>query len=127
MLASLYNGPTPSINHNLYIRGNLVYESDSPQRPARVYRRERCRREVLREVGFFDVFPADDAPAAQAAGSWSVYPFFASGTVVVNGIEQGLFVLETTCRSRKRQPVGLEVTIAGPGNTTQSTRTGRSS
>ena len=28
VLASLYDGPTPSIDHNLYIRGNLVYESN---------------------------------------------------------------------------------------------------
>ena len=28
VLATYYDGPTPSIDHNLYIRGNLVYESN---------------------------------------------------------------------------------------------------
>jgi hypothetical protein len=45
-----------------------------------------------REVAFFDTAPytAND-PGYQ--GAWSVYPFFKSGTVVVNSIEQGLFIL----------------------------------
>src|SRR6185369_9060973 len=36
-------------------------------------------------------YPADDVPSFN--GAWSNYPFFASGVVVVSGIEQGLFVL----------------------------------
>jgi uncharacterized protein (TIGR03437 family) len=45
----------------------------------------------LQEVGYFDVYPVDDNPAFN--GTWSNYPFFKSGVVVVSGIEQGLFVL----------------------------------
>jgi hypothetical protein len=45
----------------------------------------------LEEVGFFDIYPNSDS--ANFNGAWSVYPFFASGNVVVSGIEQGLFVL----------------------------------
>ena len=112
VLASLYDGPTPSIDHNLYIRGNLVYESNY-RSGLRVLDASDVAGGVLREVGFFDVFPADDAPAYN--GAWSVYPFFASGTVVVNGIEQGLFVVRPRIVP-EGQPVGLEVTIAGPGN-----------
>jgi len=111
VLASLYDGPTPSIDHNLYIRGNLVYESNY-RSGLRVLDASDVAGGVLREVGFFDIFPADDAPAYN--GAWSVYPFFASGTVVVNGIEQGLFVLRPRIVP-EGQPVGLEVTIAGPG------------
>ena len=112
VLASLYDGPTPSIDHNLYIRGNLVYESNY-RSGLRVLDASNVAGGVLREVAFFDVFPADDAPAYN--GAWSVYPFFASGTVVVNGIEQGLFVLRPRIVP-EGQPAGLEVTIAGPGN-----------
>ena len=112
VLASLYDGPTPSIDHNLYIRGNLVYESNY-RSGLRVLDASDVAGGVLREVGFFDIFPADDAPAYN--GAWSVYPFFASGTVVVNGIEQGLFVLRPRIVP-EGQPAGLEVTIAGPGN-----------
>ena len=112
VLASLYDGPTPSIDHNLYVRGNLVYESNY-RSGLRVLDASDVAGGVLREVGFFDIFPADDAPAYN--GAWSVYPFFASGTVVVNGIEQGLFVLRPRIVP-EGQPAGLEVTIAGPGN-----------
>jgi len=45
----------------------------------------------LNEVAFFDIYPNDDSAAFNAA--WSNYPYFASGVVVVSGIEQGLFVL----------------------------------
>lgn len=46
---------------------------------------------VLREIGFFDIYPADDA--AEFNGAWSVCPFLASGNIVLSGIEQGLFVV----------------------------------
>jgi len=74
---------------------------------------------VLREVGFFDVFPWDDAPAFN--GSWSVYPYFASGSVILNGIEQGLFVVKPR-RMPQGEPQGLAVTIAGPGLVAQTNR-----
>jgi hypothetical protein len=45
----------------------------------------------LQEVGYFDVYPVDDNAAFN--GTWSNYPFFKSGVVIVSGIEQGLFVL----------------------------------
>ena len=46
----------------------------------------------VREVGFFDVDPERDD--ATFHGSWSSYPYFTSGTVVVSSIEKGLFVLK---------------------------------
>jgi hypothetical protein len=45
----------------------------------------------MNEVAYFDVYPVDDQ--ALFNGTWSNYPYFASGTVVASGIEQGLFVL----------------------------------
>jgi choice-of-anchor B domain-containing protein len=113
VLASRYDGPTTSIDHNLYIRGNLVYEANY-RSGLRVLDASEVARGALREVGFFDVYPADDIPAYN--GAWSVYPFFASGSVIVNGIEQGLFVVRPRVRPRD-QPQGLEVTLAGPGST----------
>lgn len=112
VIASRYDGPTPSIDHNLYIRGHLVYESNY-RSGLRVLDASELARGVLREVGFFDVYPSDDAPAYN--GAWSAYPFFASGSVAVNGIEQGLFVVRPRVMPRG-QPSGLSLTIAGPGN-----------
>jgi choice-of-anchor B domain-containing protein len=111
VLASRYDGPTPSIDHNLYIRGDLVYESNY-RSGLRVLDASDVTRGVLREVGFFDIYPSDDA--ASYNGAWSVYPFFASGSVAVNGIEQGLFVLRPRMMPRG-EATGLAVSIAGPG------------
>ena len=111
VLASRYDGPSTAIDHNLYIRGHLVYESNY-RSGLRVLDASDVTRGVLREVGFFDVYPSDDQPAYN--GAWSVYPFFASGSVAVNGIEQGLFVVKPRTAPRG-QPSGLHVTIAGPG------------
>jgi len=84
---------TPSIDHNLYIRGRYVYESNYTS-GLRILRLDNAATATMSEVGFFDVFPANDN--ADFAGTWSNYPFFPSGTVIVNGIEQGLFVLRPT-------------------------------
>lgn len=48
----------------------------------------------LEEMGYFDVAPDCDAPGF--SGSWSNYPYFKSGTIVVSSIERGLFVLKYT-------------------------------
>ena len=109
--AANYDGPTPSIDHNLYIRGNLVYESNY-RSGLRVLDAGEVARGVLREVAFFDVFPRDDAAAFN--GSWSVYPFFPSGTVILNAIEDGLFVVKPRVTPHEARQ-GLSVTIAGPG------------
>jgi hypothetical protein len=43
-------------------------------------------------VAYFDVYPASNSPNFN--GSWSNYPYFDSGVVIVSGIEQGLFILQ---------------------------------
>jgi hypothetical protein len=48
----------------------------------------------LTEIGYFDIYPTDDAGCFSAA--WNVYPYFDSGNVIVSGIEQGLFILRPT-------------------------------
>ena len=113
IIVSMYDGPTTSIDHNLYIRGNLVYESNY-RSGLRVLDASEIGQGLLREVGFFDLFPWDDAPAYN--GAWSAYPFFSSGSVVVNSIEQGLFVVKPRAVPTG-QPAGLSVSIAGPGST----------
>jgi choice-of-anchor B domain-containing protein len=111
MITSRYDGPTLSIDHNLYIRGNLVYESNY-RSGLRVLDADEVAQGLLREVGFFDIFPVDDQPAYN--GAWSNYPFFPSGSVVINGIEQGLFVVKPRV-APQGLPTGLRATIAGAG------------
>ena len=45
------------------------------------------------EVGFFDTVPyGEDTPGF--GGSWSNYPFFESGVVIVTSGQEGLFLLK---------------------------------
>jgi hypothetical protein len=49
-----------------------------------------------KEVGFFDTVPANDDPGFD--GSWSNYPFFSSGTIVVTSGKEGVFLLRRKSR-----------------------------
>jgi choice-of-anchor B domain-containing protein len=85
-----------SIDHNIFIKDGLAYQSNytSGLRVNDTYRVDQGR---LTERGFFDVYPADDRTGF--AGTWGNYPYFESGTVVVTGIEEGLFVLKPRIKS----------------------------
>jgi choice-of-anchor B domain-containing protein len=82
-------GEAFTIDHNLYIKGNLMYQSNyvsglrildvsDPLNP--------------REVGFLDTVPWSEEIGFN--GSWSNYPFFASGTLVVTSGAEGVFFLK---------------------------------
>jgi len=86
-----HDGPSPAIDHNYYFRVKFVYQSNY-RSGLRVLYMVNPATTVPVEVGFFDIYPADDAPNFN--GAWSNYPFFPSGNVIVSGIEQGLFVLK---------------------------------
>jgi choice-of-anchor B domain-containing protein len=90
------NDGNGSIDHNIFIKDGLAYQSNytSGLRINDTYQVEQGR---LTERGFFDVYPADDSTTF--AGTWGNYPFFDSGTVVVTGIEEGLFVLKPRVKS----------------------------
>jgi choice-of-anchor B domain-containing protein len=81
----VYTHRTKAIDHNLYVKGDYIYETNY-RAGLRI-----LARSPVRELAFFDVWPADDLAAFN--GTWNNYPFFDSGVVVVSGIEQGLFVL----------------------------------
>ena len=85
-----------SSDHNLYIVGDLMYQSNYNS-GLRVF--DISDPENPREVGFFDTVPGEDFPAMR--GSWSNYPFFKSGIVVVTSGSEGLFVV----KKRQRTPV----------------------
>ena len=46
------------------------------------------------EEGFFDVYPSNNNSSFD--GTWSNYPYFDSGTIVVTGIDEGLYILDST-------------------------------
>jgi choice-of-anchor B domain-containing protein len=83
-------GVEASIDHNLYILGDLMYQSNY-RSGLRIL--DISDRANPREVGFFKTFPGDDAGVG-FDGSWSNYPYFDSGIIVVSSIGEGLFVLK---------------------------------
>ncbi len=85
-----------SSDHNLYIVGDLMYQSNYNS-GLRVF--DIADRENPRPVGFFDTVPGEDSPSMN--GSWSNYPFFKSGIVVVTSGGEGFFVV----KYRGRRPV----------------------
>ena len=87
-------GPTPAIDHNLYVRGDLVMMSNYEAG----LRINRFRDGELEEIGHFDTYPASDDTAFN--GQWSHYPYFQSGVVIANDINNGFFVLQPEATRR---------------------------
>jgi choice-of-anchor B domain-containing protein len=91
-LAKEHMGVESSTDHNLYVKGNLMYQANY-RSGLRIL--DISDRENPREVGFFDTAPyMNSVPGYN--GAWSVYPYFRSGSLVLSGIEQGLFIMRYT-------------------------------
>ena len=86
VLVNEYIAKTTTTDHNLYIKGNLMYQANygsglrilditTPENPV--------------EVGFFDTTPGEGG-----GGAWSTYPYFESGAIIVTSMGEGLFVLK---------------------------------
>ena len=83
-----------SSDHNLYIRGDFMYQSNYVS-GLRVL--DISDRENPVEIGFFDTVPwGEDAPGFD--GSWSNYPYFESGIIVVTSGKQGVFFVKRAPR-----------------------------
>ncbi|MCA9762531.1 MAG: choice-of-anchor B family protein, partial [Gemmatimonadetes bacterium] len=96
VVATMYHGPVNSSDHNLYIVGDRVFESNYGS-GLRVL--DISDRTNPREVAFFDSAPVnDDGPghSATQSGAWSNYPFFRSGIVVFTSVREGLFIVKVT-------------------------------
>ena len=85
-----YFSNIPAIDHNGYVRGDLFYLANYTG-GMRVIDLSGISNGELMEVGFFDTFPADNT--AIFRGAWSVYPFFASGNIVISDINSGFYVV----------------------------------
>ena len=97
ILAKEYYGPSSAIDHNLYIQGDIMYQTNyveglrivdisDPENPS--------------EIGHFDTVPYGPNDNSAVLGAWSNYPYFKSGTIVVTSGREGVFFL-------KRRPLDL--------------------
>lgn len=91
VLLEEYFGPTEAIDHNGYVKGNNYYLANY-RAGVRVHDISNIASGTMTETGFFDTYPPNDNP--EFNGTWNVYPFFASGNIVVSDIEKGLFVIK---------------------------------
>ncbi|HIN84361.1 MAG TPA: choice-of-anchor B family protein [Phycisphaerales bacterium] len=91
-----------SIDHNLYIKGNILYEANytsglrvfdlavDPVNPPM--------------IAFYDTYPENNS--ANFNGLWSCFPYFDSGTIIGSDIERGLFVWEIGIPDPCNDPLG---------------------
>ena len=80
-----------AIDHNQYVSGNLLFQANYSA-GLRMLSLSDVADAELTEIGFFDVYPEDDAPIF-TNGSWSTYPYFKSGCVVVTSRLDGIFIV----------------------------------
>lgn len=92
-LVITHDAETKASDHNLYIAGDYAFQANY-RAGLRILDLSGIAAGTIAETGYFDIYPASDS--ADLNGAWSAYPFFASGNVLVSGIEQGLFVLRPT-------------------------------
>jgi choice-of-anchor B domain-containing protein len=85
-----YEAGTRASTHNLYVLSNRVFQANYTA-GLRVLDFGDLAAAELNEIAFFDTYPANDATVFQ--GAWTVYPYLPSGTLLVNDIQNGLFIL----------------------------------
>ena len=85
-----YFGPTSATDHNLYVHGNLMYQTNNAS-GLRVI--DITTPDDPVEVGFFDTTPYGTDESG-FNGTWSSYPYFESGIIVVTSRREGLFILK---------------------------------
>ncbi|HUG84424.1 MAG TPA: choice-of-anchor B family protein, partial [Euzebya sp.] len=89
-LVGFFDSTAAAIDHNQYVKDGFSYQANY-RAGLRILDLTGIATADLSEAAYFDIYPADDAAEFNAA--WSNYPYFASGLVIVSGIEQGLFIL----------------------------------
>lgn len=93
VVANQYIGPVRASDHNLYVVGDYMYQSNygSGLRVIDIGNRENPV-----EIAYFDSAPYnEDGPGHSAgqSGAWSNYPFFGDGLVIFTSVREGLFIM----------------------------------
>lgn len=80
-----------AVDHNEYFVGDYLYQAQY-RSGLHILDGKEVASGKLTEVGYFDIYPSDNNNGFN--GAWNTYPFFASGTVAISGIEQGLILVK---------------------------------
>ena len=89
ILVGEYVSDNPSVDHNLYVKGNLMFQSNYDS-GLRIF--DISEPENIRPVAFFDTVPWGPDGGGMT-GSWSNFPYFDSGIVVVTSMNEGVFIV----------------------------------
>lgn len=84
-----YFGNSSSTDHNLYVKGDFMYQTNNASGLRVVDISDRAHPV---EVGFFDTTPNGNNVAG-FDGTWSSYPYFNSGLILVTSRREGLFIV----------------------------------
>ena len=121
-VAFVYGSGLATIDHNLYVRGRYAFESNY-ESGLRIVDVSGVAQGTLSEVAFFDTYPT--STTATFNGQWSNYPYFESGLVVANDINNGLFVLRPDAELTEDAPsvpTGYALSDPFPNPTTSGAR-----
>tara|TARA_B110001450_G_scaffold30774_1_gene26840 strand:- start:1502 stop:2722 length:1221 start_codon:yes stop_codon:yes gene_type:complete len=86
-----YFGVTAAIDHNGYVKDNIYYQANYTA-GVRMIDISNIENKEFTEVGFFDTYPNNNNTAFN--GVWNVYPYFASGKIIISDINNGFFVIK---------------------------------
>ncbi len=85
-LAGEFIAETTETDHNMYVKGNLLYQSTTSAGLHIL--------DISDPVHPFETAYFDTSPVGGRGVSWSNYPYFKSGAIVVTGGYYGLFILK---------------------------------
>ncbi|MBT0606955.1 choice-of-anchor B family protein [Aequorivita echinoideorum] len=92
-VAFYYEADNESIDHNGYVLGDEFFLS-SYRAGLRILDITDLANGNMTETKFFDTYPDNNGTSYN--GAWSVYPYFASGNVVISDIDRGFFVVKAS-------------------------------
>jgi choice-of-anchor B domain-containing protein len=90
-LIDFFDSTFASIDHNQYILNGYAYQSNYTS-GLQILDLIDIASGDLSRAAYFDTYPASNGTIFN--GSWSNYPFFESGIVIVSDINSGLFILK---------------------------------
>lgn len=93
VLLGNYTAAVAAIDHNQYVQGDYAYQANY-RAGLRILDITGVAGASLSEAAYFDIYPTSNS--ASFNGAWSTFPYYASGVVIISGIEQGLFVVRPT-------------------------------
>lgn len=85
-----YFGPEGSIDHNGYVLGDKFYLANYTA-GLRVIDISDIANGNMTEIAYFDSHPSNNSVGY--SGAWNVYPYFASGNIIISNLDGGFFIV----------------------------------